>query len=66
VNGSFAIDLGGPAKTAPLGDVARQYEEHVKGMAALMRDVVERGLLPAEHHLVREALAAERALGEET
>jgi hypothetical protein len=27
-------------------------------MAALMREVVERGLLPADHALVREALSA--------
>ncbi len=55
--GSFAIDLGGPPPTARISDIARQYEEHQRGMAALMREVVERGLLPADHHMVREALS---------
>jgi hypothetical protein len=58
-SGSFAIDLGGPARDVRLDDIAQQYDEHVKGMAALMREVVERGLLPADHRLVHEALAAE-------
>lgn len=57
--GSFAIDLGGPPPPARIGDIARQYEDHQRGMAALMREVVERGLLPADHRLVREALAAD-------
>jgi hypothetical protein len=62
LNGSFAIDLGGPAKAVEVSDLARQYDEHVQGMAALMREVVERGLLPADHRLVTEALAAVQAL----
>jgi hypothetical protein len=61
VSGSFAIDLGGPAKPVAWDDIPDQYEAHIQGMAALMRDVVERGILPADHRLVREALAAERA-----
>jgi hypothetical protein len=56
--GSFAIDLGGPPPPARVSDIARQYEEHQRGMAGLMREVVERGLLPADHPLVREALSA--------
>jgi hypothetical protein len=56
--GSFAIDLGGAPPPARVSDIARQYDEHQRGMAALMREVVERGLLPADHALVREALAA--------
>lgn len=57
-SGSFAIDLGGSPPPTRIGDIARQYEEHQRGMAALMREVVERGLLPADHPLVREALSA--------
>ena len=57
--GSFAIDLGGPPPAARPGDIGRQYEAHQRGMAALMREVVQRGLLPSDHHLVREALAAD-------
>ena len=55
--GSFAIDLGGPPPAVHVTDIARQYEQHQRGMAALMREVVQRGLLPADHRLVREALA---------
>jgi hypothetical protein len=56
--GSFAIDLGGPPAPVQFADIERQYEEHQKGTAALMREVVTRGVLPADHPLVREALAA--------
>jgi hypothetical protein len=54
--GSFAIDLGGPAPRAQLADIARQLEEHEQGVAALLREGVERGVLPADHPLVQELL----------
>lgn len=63
-SGSFAIDLGGPAKALQLDDIAQQYDEHVAGMAALMHEVVERGLLPGDHRLVREALAAQAEIAQ--
>lgn len=57
--GSFAIDLGGPPPPLQAGDIERQYQEHEQGMQALMREVVTRGLLPADHPLVREVLRNE-------
>jgi hypothetical protein len=62
-SGSFAIDLGGPPPPVQIADIARQYEAHRKGMAALMREVVALGLLPQDHPLVQEALQEEGAHG---
>jgi hypothetical protein len=42
--------------------IADAPELHFESTAALMREVVERELLPADHRLVREALAAEQVL----
>jgi hypothetical protein len=56
VCGSFAIDLGGAPPRAQPGDIERQYEEHERGMAALMRETLALGVLPADHPLVQELL----------
>ena len=55
-SGSFAIDLGGPPPPFTPGDVERHLDAHRAGLEQLVRQVVARGVLPADHFFVREVL----------
>lgn len=55
-SGSFAIDLGGPPQPLRPGDFERHFDAHQRGLEHMVRDVVARGALPADHFFVREVL----------
>ena len=55
-SGSFAIDLGGAPEPLRPGDIERHFAAHQAGLRAMIREVVARGVLPADHFFVREVL----------
>jgi hypothetical protein len=55
-SGSFAVDLGGPPPAVSTDDIARHLDAHRAGLQQLVRQVVARGVLPADHFFVREVL----------